>query len=342
MKVAIILISVLIAGALAEVPPFECNENAFTCAIKELAHNVKYHAGKLGDNLKDVGTAVLNSALDQGKDLLANGAQAVLGTVLEHLSKEGLVGKREVAFFDKVRAHLANGYDLLKQAKQALHAAFEKAVNKLTGTISDISGLKAIEEDADKKIDGVVEEFNKEGKKGFLAMAGAVASKLQAIFTEGMAKIIKKGEHSKKVEARAILGFDSLSDVWEKAKGHFTNVVGDLADTFQPHIDTLKSGISELADKAKEHAGNLASAATDSFNQLKDKLSGHVETLKGHASQLGEHATNALNALKEAVSSIALQTISNAKDTLNDAVKTGQDAAGVVKDHIGDTLNGSS
>lgn len=64
-------------------------------------------------------------------------------------------------------------------------------------------------------------------------------------------------------------------------------------------------GISALADKAKEHAGNLADAAKASFNDLKDKLSTHVENLKGHAGKLGDHANNAINALKEAISSIA-------------------------------------
>jgi ElaB/YqjD/DUF883 family membrane-anchored ribosome-binding protein len=340
MKLTIILLSALVAVAFAEPEPFVCTDNAFVCTFKELWHKTKYHTSALGDNLKDVGTAVLNSALDQGKDLLANGAQAVLGTVLEHLSKEGLVGKRDLAFFDKVKAHLASGYDLMKEAKTALHAAFEKAVNKLTGVISDMSSLKAIEADADKQIDGVVEEFNQEGKKGFAALAGAVASKLQAIFQEGMERI--RTVFGKKVEERGLLGFDSFADAWETVKGHFSNVASDLADTFAPHIETLKSGVSELADKAKEHATNLATSAQESFNQLKDKLTTHVDTLKGHASQLGDHATNALNALKEAVSSIALQSLSNAKDTLNDALNTGKDAAGVVQDHVSDALSGSN
>lgn len=63
-------------------------------------------------------------------------------------------------------------------------------------------------------------------------------------------------------------------------------------------------GISALADKAKEHAGTLVDAAKSSFDELKGKLSDHVEALKGHAGKLGAHATNAVNALKEAISSI--------------------------------------
>lgn len=43
--------------------------------FKELGHHVTYHANKLGGNLKSVGTAILNSALEQGKNLLVNGAQ---------------------------------------------------------------------------------------------------------------------------------------------------------------------------------------------------------------------------------------------------------------------------
>jgi len=43
---------------------------------------------------------------------------AVLGTVLEHLNKEGLVGKREQSsFLSKVRDHVKNGFDKLKQVK---------------------------------------------------------------------------------------------------------------------------------------------------------------------------------------------------------------------------------
>lgn len=40
---------------------------------------------------------------------------AILGTVLEHLSKEGLVGKREVAFFDRIKVHVSNGFELMKE-----------------------------------------------------------------------------------------------------------------------------------------------------------------------------------------------------------------------------------
>ena len=40
---------------------------------------------------------------------------ATLGTVLDHLNKEGIVGKREVKFFDKVTDHLKNGAELLKE-----------------------------------------------------------------------------------------------------------------------------------------------------------------------------------------------------------------------------------
>ena len=42
---------------------------------------------------------------------------AVAGTVLEHLNKEGLVGKREVAFVEKVKDHLKAGADLMKQVR---------------------------------------------------------------------------------------------------------------------------------------------------------------------------------------------------------------------------------
>jgi gas vesicle protein len=345
MKVALLIAVVAIIGCFAEdaaesgPPPFTCDGNKFTCMFKELGHKIKYHAGKLGNNLKDVGTAVLSSALDQGKDLLANGAQAVLGTVLEHLTKEGLVGKREIAFFDKVKEHVNNGIDMVKKAKEAVHTAFKNAVDKLTGIISNVAGLKQIDDDADKQIDQAVEEFNKEGKKGFLAMASTIAKKLQEVFAAGIAKI-RETFGKKDADKRAILGFDSLSDAWEKAKQHLSGVASGVSDAFKPHIENLKAGISALADKAKEHAGNLVDTATQSFNDLKNKLGQHVEALKGHASTLGDHATNAINALKEAIASIAVQAAGNVKNTLNDAINTGKDAAGTIKDHVSDAVSG--
>lgn len=45
---------------------------------------------------------------------------------------------------------------------------------------------------------------------------------------------------AKKVEERAILGFDSLSDAWTKAKSALSGVAGNIADTFRPHLDALK------------------------------------------------------------------------------------------------------
>ncbi|KAF6024851.1 hypothetical protein EB796_016838 [Bugula neritina] len=244
---------------------------------------------------------------------------AVLGTVLEHLNKEGLVGKREESsFLSKVKEHLQAGFGKLQQIKEGLHAAFKKGVQKLTGKIADLSALKKVDQDADKEIDAAVDEFNKEGNKGRFAMAKAIAGKIRDIFKAGMDKLRER--FGKKVEERALFGFDSLSDAWEKAKGHLTNLGGSIADTFKPHIDSLKQGIASLGEQAKTHAGNLVNAAKDSFDDLKTKLAGHVDTLKGHAATLGTHATDALNALKAAVSGIASQVASNVADTVKDAV----------------------
>jgi ElaB/YqjD/DUF883 family membrane-anchored ribosome-binding protein len=347
MKVTFLIATIAIIGCLAEdaaqsgAPPFKCtSSNAFACKFQEIGHHIKYHASKLGNNLKDVGTAVLSSALDQGKDLLANGAQAILGTVLEHLTKEGLVGKRDIAFFDKVREHVTNGVEMVKKAKEAVHTAFNNAVNKLTGIISNIAGLKKIEDDADEQIDQAVEEFNKEGKKGFVAMASTIAKKLQEVFAAGLAKI-RETFGKKDDDKRAIIGFGALSDAWEKAKQHLSGVASGISDALKPHIDTLKSGISSLADQAKEHGGKLVDAAKQSFNDLKNKLGTHVDALKGHVGKLGDHATNAINALKEAIASIATQALGNAKNTVNDLVNTGKDAAGVIKDHVSGAISGN-
>lgn len=44
---------------------------------------------------------------------------AVLGTVLEHLNKEGLVGKREESsFLSKVKEHLQAGFGKLQQVNK--------------------------------------------------------------------------------------------------------------------------------------------------------------------------------------------------------------------------------
>jgi len=344
MKVAILILAVAIAGAFAEEAagpePFVCTDNAFVCKFKELGHHIKYHAKKLGGQLAGVGTNVLGAAIDQGKNLLASAAQATLGTVLEHLNKEGIVGKRDVALFDKVKAHLSNGAELMKQAKDKLHAAFKNAIGKITGVWKKNAALEQVDEEADKKIDEAVEEYNKEGKKGFFGLAKTIAGKMSDIFKAGMQKLRER--FSKKVEERAILGFDSLADAWAKAKGHLSGLAGGIADTFRPHLDALKKGIADLGGKAKEHAGNLVDLAKGHFNTIKDKLAGHIDTLKGHVGTLGGHAKNAVNALKEAVSSIALQTIGNAKDTLGDIAKTGSDAAGVVVGHVGDAINGGN
>jgi len=342
MKVAIVILAVAIVGAFAEEssgpPPFTCDSNAFVCKFKELGHHIKYHAQKLGSQLADVGKNVLSAALDQGKNLLASAAQATLGTVLDHLNKEGIVGKREAKFFDKVTDHLANGAALIKEAKEKIHGAFKTAISKITGVWKKNAALEEVDKEADKKIDDAVAEYEKEGKKGFFGMAKAIAGKIRSIFQAGMDKLRER--FSKKVDERAIFGFDSLTDAWNKAKETLSGVAGSIADTFRPHIDALKQGISDLGSKAKQHAGDLVDLAKGHFNTIKDKLSGHVETLKGHVSKLGDHASNAVNALKEAVANIAMQAVGNAKDTLGDIVNTGKDAAQTVVDQVGKAVSG--
>lgn len=104
--------------------------------------------------------------------------------------------------------------------------------------MSNMAGLKKLEDDADKQIDDAVEEFKKDGKKGFLSMAASIAKKLQSVVAEGLAKI--KAMFAKKAEdKRAILGFDSLSDAWQKAKQHLSGAASTIADTFKPHINAL-------------------------------------------------------------------------------------------------------
>jgi len=343
MKVAVLILAVAVVGAFAEdtkssgPAPFVCTSNAFVCKFKELGHHITYHAKKLGGQLADVGKNVLGAALDQGKNLLASGAQAVLGTVLEHLNKEGIVGKREVALFDKVKEHLKNGAQLMSNIKDKMHAAFKTAVSKITGVWKKTAALEKVDEDADKKIDAAVDEYKKEGKKGFFGLAKTIAGKLQAIFTAGMDKL--RAMRAKKVEERAILGFNSLSEAWNKAKSALSGVAGNIADTFRPHLDALKKGISDLGSKAKEHAGNLVNAAKGHFNTIKDKLAGHISTLKGHVANLGGHATSAVNALKEAVANIAMQAVGNVSGTVGDIVNTGKDAAKTVADHVGKTVS---
>ncbi|KAF6024853.1 hypothetical protein EB796_016840 [Bugula neritina] len=374
MKVAVVILAVAIVGAFAQEAAdsgkseFKCTStNSFVCTFQKLGHTICYHAKKLGTKLADVGSSILSTTLDQGKDLLANGAQgncisltlivklitsfllavlsinnyfillAVLGTVLEHPNKEGLVGKREQSsFLSKVRDHVKNGFDKLKQIKEGLHTAFKNAVDKLHSKLVDVAALKNIDDDADKAVDDAVDEFNKEGNKGRFAMAKAIAGKIRDIFKAGMDKLRER--FGKKVEERALFGFDSISDAWEKAKGHLTNLGGSIADTFRPHIDALKEGVGKLGDQVKAHAGNIAGKLKESFDGLKGKLSGHIDTLKGHAATLGSHATNALKALGEAVAGITQQVASNISGTASDAVKTVVDAAGVVSNHVGDAV----
>ncbi|XP_067949953.1 apolipoprotein A-I-like [Watersipora subatra] len=345
MKFAAVILAVAIVGAFAQdattpvgPPPFVCtSSNSFVCTFQKLGHTISYHAKKLGGKLAGVGQNVLDSALSQGGSLLANAGNAVLKTVLEHMNTEGLLGKR--ALLDGVKEHFTQGVDKLKQLKEKLQENFKKAVAKLTGMIADQGSLKKIEDDAENKVDGIIAEFNKENKKGFLSMASTIASKIRDIFQAGMSKLRER--FGKKVDERAILGFDSIGDAWNAAKQKLADFAGSVSDTFQPHIDSLKTGIAALGAQAKEHAGKLVDAAKGSFNDLKNKLTTHIESLKGQAGQLGTHATNALNALKEAVTSIAAQALANAKGTLNDAVKTGTDAAGVITDHLAGVLGGN-
>lgn len=101
---------------------------------------------------------------------------AVLGTVLEHLNKEGIVGKREVALFDKVKEHLKNGAQLMSNIKDKMHAAFKTAVSKITGVWKKTAALEKVDEDADKKIDAAV------GKHDDQVQAKTVYIKIKKLF----------------------------------------------------------------------------------------------------------------------------------------------------------------
>eukprot|EP00178_Gracilaria_changii_P000412 TRINITY_DN10498_c0_g1_i1.p1 TRINITY_DN10498_c0_g1~~TRINITY_DN10498_c0_g1_i1.p1 ORF type:complete len:320 (-),score=72.53 TRINITY_DN10498_c0_g1_i1:173-1132(-) len=316
MKVIAVLCITLVAGVLAQEitpPPFVCDStNEFACTFKEMGHHIKFHATKLGTNLKDVGSNILAAALDQGKNLLATGSQAILGSILEHFNKSGL-GRRDIALVDTVKEHLSKGLNFLKSLKDQLKARFNSAVEKLSGLMSNVAGLKQLEENTDKQLDDAVTKFEKDGKMGFFQMAAAIKDRLSAIFKDAMKKLAERfGQKTE--EKRAIL------DIFSKAKEHFTNIVGGIADTFKPHMDALTEGVKGLAAKAKEHGTNLVNAAKDQFDALKGKLTGHLDTIKGHVSSLGDHATNAVNALKEVVSDIVAQTVSNVTGTVADAI----------------------
>lgn len=70
-------------------------------------------------------------------------------------------------------------------------------------------------------------------------MVQVIKGKLKEILQDGLDELRKS--YGNKIDARAILGYDSLKAAFARAKEHLSGLAGAVADTFKPHLDTLKN-----------------------------------------------------------------------------------------------------
>jgi len=316
MKTAIVLAAVFVSAYAATIPPFPpCTDNAFVCKFKEIGHNIKHHAIGLGDKLASVGTAILDSVISTGTDILLQGSKAVLGTVKDHLAD---VGKRALVL-PQISDIIAKGKEHLLAIGSGLKDKLKATIDKLVGISNKIVNLD-ITDKLPTDVDSTVADFKGKATSAITLIKDSLKNAFQNIVAKAQSLITgpKRG----------------ISDFLANTAKTLQNALASVTDAFRPHIQAVIGQVTDLGNKIKDQASAVVDNVKQSVTDLSAKLTGHVQTLIAHGSNLIQHGKDALGAAKDAIAQIAAQTLGNVKDTVGNAAAVGKDAVGVIVDHV--------
>jgi len=312
-------------------------------ADANILESIKSGLSKVGDffkntfeDAKTIGKEVLNQVVDQGKDLLSQTGQALIGSLLNNL--QNVVGKRSVAkqaIVNTIKEGIERAKKVMDTVKAKLQESFENSLEMLKTIAQKVSGFdflcsaKEGMEEFEKMINGAVDKHTRVARnildnlpdyllKALTNMLGDLANAGIDKINEAIDQLLGKRDLS---EHKRIL--DALSQIGQS-----------IADFFKPHVDKIVDGVKSMGQSLKDAAGNALETIKGHVNTLGEKLKGHVDELKNHGEQILGHGANALNALKDAVGDIINQTIGNVGENVKGIIDTGKDAGKVIGEHI--------
>jgi len=278
---------------------FRCTSGMLQCALGALASGFGQTITNLGTQLTTAGSAIVESAVETGKNLLTQSAAALLGTLGQHLDK---LGKRELVNSQPM-------LDIVARATEFLQTQGDELKEKLAGAISkliEIAGKVTFEvkEDVLGDVDNTVDKFRNDAAS---ALDG-IRNKLKAFGQQIMLKFDEIiGQAGPK---------RGISDAVASASQALQGILKGISDAMVPHVNTVIKQVSDLGATIKGHATNLIEKLKQSALGLQGKLQTHVQDLTTHGKILLQHGKDALGAVKDAVSQIMTQSLDNAKGTL--------------------------
>ncbi|XP_067668591.1 uncharacterized protein [Haliotis asinina] len=305
MKVLFILSAVLLATAQANV--FTDIGHSLTNVFQSLGHSLMHQ-------LDTTGVDLLNAGINAGKTLISQGIQALALNTANALSDKDGSSTRDLhlpAVFQNVESSLHKVVDTLTGEMKNV---FSFLVKGLQGVMDKLSKLDITPEEVISEVDKLVTTHN--------------------IIADSFLKTIKD-------KAEEVIS--SLIKTKRNAFTDFFSGIGDnIASTFKPMVDGVKTLATSAGNAIKTSATNLLNAAKNSVAQLGQKLQPHLQALGSQLGTVVMHGANALNALKAAGSDIMQQTLTNMKDPLNQMANTVSNAGQTVVGHVAGALLGTN
>jgi phage-related protein len=289
------------------------------------------------DELKELGTTVVNTLVEKGKELLTTAA----ADFLQKLLSSNLIGKREVVsvaeWLEGVTNKLKALADKGKEVATGIFSETLKKLKALTDAYHTAIGSVTDASDITSQIDTLVADHHAKQKRVLGDLLNKGKELLSGAYEKAQQVLAKLKEHASNLVSGALQkGADIL--VGKRALTDHLQAIGDVLNTA---VGPFKDIVSNLGETLKGHFSNLVDTVKGHADALTTKLSPHVDDLKGHGQKLLEHGKNALGALSEVVSDILNQTLTNAKDSLGGVSQTLQEAGKTVVGHFSGT-DGSS
>ncbi|XP_046547489.1 uncharacterized protein LOC124257467 isoform X3 [Haliotis rubra] len=260
--------------------------------------------------LANVTNALVESLKTAGTQLLATGAQSLLGSLAN-------VGKREVSLLTGVSKFVTEGKSVVAKLSETLGSLYHSAMTSLTNIAQRISSMDFLKEPLDKILSEIKNVVN-----------------LHDLFQNSLLETLIKNPGQFLIKAAEGL-ISKLGNKRSALTDTLSSVGQQFASLFKPVVDAVKQHVSTLGSTLSSTATALFGAVKPTLDQLSTQLSGHVQALKDSATELLGHGQNALKALSAAAGDIMTQTMGNMKPTLQKIVDTGKDAVKTITNTLG-------
>ncbi|XP_046547488.1 uncharacterized protein LOC124257467 isoform X2 [Haliotis rubra] len=233
--------------------------------------------------LANVTNALVESLKTAGTQLLATGAQSLLGSLAN-------VGKREVSVAGGISKFLQEGKQVIGQLSETLGSLYHSAMTALTGIAQRITSMDFLKDDLSTILTDIAD---------VVGLHNIFQDSLVETLTKNPGQFLinaAKGLISKLGRKRSALA-DTLASIGQK-----------FASLFLPVIQAVKEHVANLGSTLSAAASALYGSIKPTLDQLSTSLGEHIQALKDSASELVKDGQAALKALAAAAGDMAGQT----------------------------------